>query len=252
MIEHRPFSTLGTLSNDWLEARLHFHHGDVGHPSHVPLGPLVIWNDDEFAPHSGFGLHGHRDIEIVTWIRSGAITHEDDCGNRIRLTAGSVQAMSAGTGVRHSERNAEDEHARVFQIWLRPRAPGGARHWASQSPLSSLREGHFVTLASGDPDDVRSGALAINTDARVRVATLRAGTRFQYALPTLGAAYLVSDQGRLTIGDVQLAPRDGAAVTDESSIWLTAQDDTDAVLVELFSSRTGVAKKRALYPTAPQ
>ena len=234
MIEHRPFLTLGAISNDWLKARLHFRHGNVGHPSHGLLGPLVIWNDDELAPHSGFGLHAHRNVEIVTWVRSGAITHEDDVGNRVRLTAGSVQAMSAGTGVHHAERNAEDEHAQVFQIWLQPRALGGVRHWASQSCSPGRREARFVTLASGDPEDIRSGALAINTDARVRIATLRAGTRMQYALPHVGAAYIVADQGRLTVGNVQLEPRDGVAITDESAISLIAKDDTDVVLVELL------------------
>ena len=116
MIEHRPFASLGAISRDWLEARLHFRVGETGSVDATPLGALYVWNDDEFAPHSGFGLHAHRDVEIVTWVRSGAITHEDDAGNRARLVAGSVQAMSAGAAIHHAERNEENMPARLFQI----------------------------------------------------------------------------------------------------------------------------------------
>lgn len=235
MIEHRPFLSLGAISNHWLKARLHFRHGDIGRASHTPLGPLFIWNDDEFAPHSGFDLHGHRDVEIVTWVRSGAITHEDDAGNRARLTAGCVQVMSAGAGVHHAERNAESERARLFQIWLHPRQSGGVGQWSRQCCASGRREGRFVTLASGDREDVRAGALAINADARIRVATLRGGTTLLHALPPPGAAYLVTEHGCLDIGAVRIGPRDGALISDETAISLMAHDDTDVFMVELLA-----------------
>ncbi|WP_322072251.1 pirin family protein, partial [Paraburkholderia bannensis] len=115
MIEHRPFLTLGAIKSDWLDARLHFRVGETGRAEHAPLGPLYVWNDDVFAPRSGFGLHAHRNVEIVTWVRSGAITHEDDAGNRARLVADSVQAMSAGATIHHAERNDEDVPARLFR-----------------------------------------------------------------------------------------------------------------------------------------
>ncbi len=237
MIEHRPFTSLGALSTDWLKARLHFRVGNIGQLAHRPMGPLVVWNDDEFAPHSGFGLHPHRDIEIVTWVRAGAITHEDDTGNRARLVAESVQAMHAGTGIHHAERNDEDVPARLFQIWLQPRAPGGAPSWTTGSCSPARRDGRFVTLASGDPADVRAGALPIDADARVRIATLREGTTANVALEVAQAAYFVSDHGRLDIGGIRLEPRDGALVTGESEVSVTALDDTDVVVVQLLDER---------------
>ncbi|MBN3723913.1 pirin family protein [Burkholderia sp. Ac-20379] len=232
MIEHRPFDALGAISRDWLSARLHFRHGELGRPEHGPLGPLHVWNDDAFAPHSGFGLHPHRNVEIVTWVRSGAITHEDDAGNRARLVADSVQAMHAGTTIYHAERNADDVPARLFQIWLHPRTPGGAPHWATRHCSPECREGRFVTLASGDPQDVSAGALPIDADARVRIAMLRESTVLQCALTAPGWAYLVTDHGRLDVGPVVLGPRDGAAIRDERQLTLTALDDTDVVIVE--------------------
>ncbi|KAF1029138.1 MAG: Quercetin 2,3-dioxygenase [Burkholderia plantarii] len=233
MIEHRPFATLGAISTDWLSARLHLSVGTLGRDTHRALGPLVVWNDDEFAPHSGFGLHPHRDIEIVTWVRSGAITHEDDTGNRARLVAGSVQAMHAGTGIHHSERNDEDVPARLFQIWLTPRTPGGAPRWATRCCSALRREGRFVTLASGDPANVRSGALPIDADARVRIATLREGEAVRVGLDAWQAAYVVADHGRIEIDGVRLEPRDGALVSQAPGMAITARSDTDVVMVEL-------------------
>ncbi|MBN3761453.1 pirin family protein [Burkholderia sp. Ac-20365] len=235
MIEHRPFLSLGAIRRDWLDARLHFRFGETGCAGHAPLGPLHVLNDDEFAPHSGFGLHAHRDVEIVTWVRSGAITHEDDAGNRARLVADSVQVMSAGTAIHHAERNEENAPARLFQIWLHPRTRGGTPRWATRVCSHELREGRFITLASGDPDDMNAGALPINTDARVCIATLREGTRLQHTLPMSGSAYLVVDHGRLDVGHVRLAPRDGIAIRDEARLTLTAHDDTDVVIVELLT-----------------
>lgn len=235
MIECRPFLSLGMLRRDWLHTRLHFRVGDIGRAEHAPLGALHVWNDDEFAPHSGFGLHAHRDVEIVTWVRSGAITHEDDAGNRARLVADSVQVMSAGAAIHHAERNLEAVPARLFQIWLQARTPGGTPRWATRACSRGCRENRFVTLASGDADDVLAGALPIHADARVRVATLREGVAVQHVLPMPGSAYLVADQGRLDVNHVRLAPRDGAAIHDETQLTLTARDDTDVVIVELWS-----------------
>lgn len=234
MIEHRPFTSLGALKLDWLDAKLHFRVGATGRAEHTPLGPLNVWNDDEFAPRSGFGLHAHRNVEIITWVRSGAITHEDDTGNRARLVAGSVQAMSAGATIHHAERNDEDVPARLFQIWLSPRTQGGSAHWATRACSPEHREGRFVTLASGDEDDIRTGALPINADARVRIATLREGTTIAHALLNTQAAYLVADHGDIDVGPLRVAARDGVAIRAEREISLTAHKDTDIVIVELL------------------
>ncbi|MEM5310191.1 pirin family protein [Paraburkholderia sp. JHI869] len=234
MIGHRRYLSLGAVRRDWLDTRQHFRFGECGRADHAPLGALYVWNDDEFAPHSGFELHAHRDVEIVTWVRSGAITYEDDAGNRARLVADTVQAMSAGAAVHHAERNEENVPARLFQIWLHPRTPGGTPRSATRICSRGCREGRFVTLASGDPDDVCAGALPINADVRVRIATLREGSMVHHVLPASGAAYLVADHGRLDVGQIRLAPRDGVVVSDEPHIAMVALDDTDVVIVELL------------------
>ena len=235
MIEHRPFHALGGTRTDWLNARLHFAFAGMGRPEHGPLGALRVWNDDEFAPSSGFPLHSHKNVEIVTYVREGAITHADSLGNHGRTAAGDVQVMSAGTGIRHSEFNAETTTTSLFQIWLEPRAPGGEPRWSSRRFPRSERDGRLVTLASGytsgDPAD--ADALFINTEARVLGATLKAGEVIVQPLPQGRRAYVVSTQGRIDLQGWRLAPRDGAAVSGESDITITALDATEIVLVEV-------------------
>ncbi|WP_175812414.1 pirin family protein [Burkholderia contaminans] len=234
MIEHRSFQLLGATRSDWRDTRMHFRLGACGRPDHGSLGALSAWNDEAYAPHAGLGLHVHRNVEIVTWVRSGAITFEDDAGNRTRLVADSIQAMRAGAALHVAERNEENVPARLFRIWLHPRTPGGTPRWTTRTCSRECREGRFVTLASGDADDVRAGALPIHADARVRIATLREGTTVHHVLPGAGVAYLVADHGRLDVGEVRLAPRDGVAVRGESRLTLVARDDTDVVMVELL------------------
>jgi redox-sensitive bicupin YhaK (pirin superfamily) len=230
MIEHRPLATLGGGDHGWLQARLHFDFAGLGNPAHKALGPLRVWNDDTFAPRSGFPLHPHQDVEIITFVREGAITHEDSLGNKGRTVAGDVQVMSAGTGIRHSEINAEDVPTKLFQIWLDTRAKGATPRWANRTFPIAGRTGRFVTLASGDPDD---DALYIDADAAVLGATMAAGETITHDLGLDGRAYLVPTTGRITLNGFELGAGDGAAVTGERSITITAVDDTQLVLVAL-------------------
>lgn len=120
MIELRPFDSLGGANHGWLDAKHHFSFADYHDPARVNWGNLRVWNDDTIAPQTGFPPHSHRDMEIITYVREGAITHEDSLGNKGRTEAGDVQVMSAGTGVRHSEYNREDVTTKIFQIWIIP------------------------------------------------------------------------------------------------------------------------------------
>ena len=113
----------------WLKAKHHFAVGPDGNPANKPLGALVVWNDDEIAQGMGFGLHGHANMEIISYVRDGVVTHWDSIGNIGRTAAGDVQVISAGTGIRHSEHNLGTEPLRLFQIWLRPRVNGGEPYW---------------------------------------------------------------------------------------------------------------------------
>ncbi|WP_144113104.1 pirin family protein [Paraburkholderia sp. BCC1886] len=235
MLEHRPYESLGGIGRDWLKARLHFRFGELGRPEHDPLGALYIWNDDEFAPLSGFGMHPHRNVEIVTYVCDGAITHVDNVGNAARIEAGNVQVMSAGSGVLHSERNEEAQPTRLFQIWLAPRSTDGKPRWATRRIDAGEESGRFAVLASGEHADVRAGALFIDADARVLGMKLRAGDTFVHAMPPRSQAYLVTTIGRLDVAGVFMAPRDGLAVSERTSLTITAVDDTAIVMVQLLA-----------------
>src|SRR3569833_4030862 len=131
MIERRPFAELGTASHGWLNAHFHFSFADYFNPARMGWGALRVWNDDEIDAKTGFPPHPHRDMEIITYVREGAITHEDSMGNKGRTEAGDVQVMSAGTGLRHSEYNLEKDVTKIFQIWIMPNTVGQAPSWGA-------------------------------------------------------------------------------------------------------------------------
>ena len=165
MIDHRPFASLGHADHGWLDSRHHFSFASYHDPDRMGWGALRVWNDDEIAPRNGFPAHPHRDMEIITYVRQGAITHKDSLGNEGRTEAGDVQVMSAGSGVRHSEFNLEDETTRLFQLWIFPREDGLPPSWGAKPFPRGARSGTFVPLASGFAEDAE--ALPIRADARV-------------------------------------------------------------------------------------
>ena len=235
MIEHRPVSELGGGDLGWLQALHHFRIGTHGNPAHKPLGNLYVWNDDEMAPSAGragggFGMHPHRDVEIITYVREGYVSHRDSLGNAGRTMAGDVQVMSAGTGIAHEEVSAPDQRTKIFQIWIHPRQAGGEPRWSTNAFPRADRAGRFVVLASGYPED--ADALLIRADARVLGATLRAGDRAAYALTEGRKAYLVAASGRFSLNGVVIGARDGVGVLDEPALRVEALDDTDIVLVD--------------------
>src|SRR5580692_9451014 len=193
MIELRPFARLGGGDHGWLKTKHHFSFADYRDPERMRWGALRVWNDDEIAPETGFPPHPHADMEIITYVRQGAITHQDSLGNKGRTEAGDVQVMSAGTGIRHSEYNLEPGATRIFQIWILPTSRGKAPSWGAKPFPKGDRSGHFVTLASGDPDD--GDALPIRADARVLGATLKAGEAAEYRLAEGRHLYLVPAVG---------------------------------------------------------
>ena len=229
MIERRPFEKLGHADHGWLNARHHFSFANWHDPSRMGWGALRVWNDDEIAARSGFPPHPHADMEIITYVRTGAITHEDSMGNKGRTPAGDVQVMSAGTGVRHAEFNLEDETTTLFQIWIETDKPGAKPDWGMKPFPKSDRTGKFQVLASGDPSD---DALTINADAKVLGATLNAGESLTYSLAEGRRAYLVPAVGEVEVNGVKLNARDGAAIKDEAGITITATADAELVMVD--------------------
>ncbi len=230
MIERRPFNTLGGADHGWLKARHHFSFAGYDDPERMGWGHLRVWNDDEIAAGSGFPPHPHADMEIITYVRDGAITHEDSLGNQGRTEAGDVQVMSAGSGIRHAEYNAESETTRIFQIWIIPDARGGTPSWGARPFPKGDRSGRFVVLASGHDGD--GDALPIRADARVLGATLKADERVEYTLGAGRHAYLVPAAGAVEIDGVRIDARDGVAIRDVPAFTVTALDDAEIVLVD--------------------
>lgn len=231
MIELRPYNELGGAQHGWLDTRHHFSFADYYNPKRMHWGHLRVWNDDTIAARSGFPAHPHRDMEIITYVRSGAITHQDSLGNRGRTEAGDVQVMSAGTGILHSEMNEEDVATQIFQIWIMPDEKGLPPTWGTKPFPKGARSGSFVTLASGLAGD--TDALPIRANARLVAATLTAGQSAEYQIAAGRKVYLVPASGRIEINGVVAAAGDGVAISDESLLKVRAQQDSEIVLVDV-------------------
>ena len=231
MIEHRPFDSLGRMDIDWLSARFHFSFANYFDPARMGVGPLRVWNDDTIQPGGGFEPHGHRDMEIITYVRSGAISHRDHLGNEGRTEAGNVQVMSAGTGIQHAEFNLEDEVTRIFQIWIQPDETGVAPRWDQQEFPKADRAGLLVPLASGRPND--DDALPIHQDAAVLGAILLPGQSVTHELAPGRRAYLVVAEGTVEIEGVTLGTRDGAVIAEQASLEILAKSEAEILLADL-------------------
>jgi redox-sensitive bicupin YhaK (pirin superfamily) len=231
MIERRPFAELGGADHGWLKAHHHFSFAEYHDPTRMGWGDLRVWNDDEIASGSGFPPHPHSDMEIITYIREGAITHTDSLGNAGRTLAGDVQVMSAGSGVRHSEYNLEQETTRLFQIWIRPTERGGTPSWGTKPFPQADRSGRFVTLASGFEND--TDALKIRAAARVLGAKLTEGESITLNLDPTRHVYLVPTTEAVDVNGVRINGRDGAAITGEPSLTIVAAHDTELILVDV-------------------
>jgi len=230
MIERRPFNQLAAADHGWLKARHHFSFGEHVDPARMGWGTLRVWNDDEIAANTGFPPHPHANMEIITYVREGAVTHKDSLGNEGRTEAGDVQVMSAGTGIRHAEYNMEPGTTHIFQIWIMPRQKGGSPAWGAQPFPKADRSGRFVTLASGFAEDTY--ALPIRADARVLGATLKAGETAIYPLGKERHGYLVPASGAIEIDGVRIDARDGAAIRDADVVTVKALADSELVLVD--------------------
>ena len=228
MIDIRPFASLGHADHGWLDARHHFSFANYYDPARMGWGRIRVWNDDRIAAKTGFPPHPHRDMEIVTYVRTGAITHRDSLGNTGRTAAGDVQVMSAGTGVTHAEHNLEDEETTLFQIWIETDRPGAEPGWGAKPFPRDARDGRFQLLASGALED---GALTINADARVLGATVKAGEAIDLDAAPERHLYLVPS-GRVRVNGVPAQPRDGVAITGEDRLRIEAEDDSELVLVD--------------------
>jgi redox-sensitive bicupin YhaK (pirin superfamily) len=230
MIERRAFDSLGGANHGWLDAKHHFSFASYNDPMRMGWGALRVWNDDTIAAQTGFPPHPHADMEIITYVREGAITHKDNLGNLGRTEAGAVQVMSAGSGITHSEYNLEPGTTRIFQIWIIPDGRGQPPSWGARAFPRGDRSGRFVALASGFKEDTE--ALPLRTNARVLGAKLKAGETTEYLLDVGRHAYLVPSTGVVEVNGTRLDTRDGAAILDEDVLRISAIEDAELVLVD--------------------
>ena len=231
MLTIRKSQDRGYADHGWLKSFHSFSFASYYDPEFMGWGNLRVINEDRIAPGTGFGTHGHRDMEIITYVRQGAITHKDNLGNHGRTEAGDVQVMSAGTGIAHSEYNLEDTTTKIFQIWIQPNQSGLPPSWGAKPFPKGERAGTFVTLASGFAED--QDALSIRTNARMAAATLQAGQSTEYPIGASRKAYLVAASGSIEVNGVSAQARDGVAVSDVEVIRVTAIEDSEIILVDV-------------------
>lgn len=235
MIDIRPLNSLGAFQNDWLDSKHHFSFGHYRDAKRMGFGRLRVWNDDVIAPERGFGAHPHDNMEIITYVRTGAITHKDSLGNEGVTRAGDVQVMHAGTGITHAEMNAESESTTLFQIWITPDERNVEPGWgAKEFPKSN--DGRLTVMASGRPADKSTGALPLHANAAVLAATLPRAEKLTYHLEPGRAAYLVSAKGDFKLNGQLVRARDGVALHEEPIVEIEALDDAELVVVDVSDS----------------
>jgi len=204
MMDITLIDDLGGAEHDWLTARHHFSFADYMDPARMGLGPLRVWNDDLIRAGTGFPMHPHKDMEIITYLRSGVITHEDNMGNKGRTVSGDIQVMSAGTGVFHSEYNFEDEDTTLFQIWIHSDKRNYEPHWETRQFPGAGRDARLSVLASGRDKDRGSDTLIIHQDAALIAATLQAGQQVIHEMAQGRAAYAVPARGELMLNGMAI------------------------------------------------
>ena len=231
MIEKRSGAARGQTRLDWLDSRHSFSFAGYHDPARMGWGPLRVINDDRLAPAAGFEPHGHRDMEIITYVVDGALAHRDSLGNGTDIRAGEVQRMSAGRGVRHSEFNALAEApTRLLQIWIVPAATDLAPGYAQQAVSPSALAAGWALLVSGDG---REGSLTLNQHADIHAARPRAGQVLTHRFAPGRLGYLQVVSGQFALGDLRLEAGDGVAMADEAAFTLTAQSAGECLLFDL-------------------
>tara|TARA_A100001011_G_scaffold321896_1_gene343015 strand:+ start:202 stop:906 length:705 start_codon:yes stop_codon:yes gene_type:complete len=227
MITHYPFDTLGGANHGWLNAKHHFSFANYYDPKKMGFGELLVINDDRIAPNTGFGKHPHDNMEIITFVRKGAISHEDSQGNNERTTAGNVQVMSAGKGILHSEYNHEDEETNIFQIWITPKSRDIEPKWGSAEFPTTTTTDKLKLLVSGNND----APLQIHQDARIYTGMFKDNTTLKHLIK--GQGYLLVSKGNIKIGDIEASKGDGIAIKNEEEISLECHPDTEIILIEV-------------------
>ena len=227
MIKVYPYEQLGHADHGWLNARHHFSFASYRDPERMAFGALRVINDDIIKAGTGFDTHPHQDMEIITYVRKGAITHRDSRGNLGRTMAGDVQVMSAGTGIYHSEFNLESEDTNLYQIWIEPNKTGVEPRWDAEVFPTEETEGGLTLLVSGDG----RAPLQIHQDANIHAGRINAGSELEHSIKH--QAYLLVSKGTITLDGHPLKQGDGAEISDTTSIKLVAKTDADVLIIDV-------------------
>jgi hypothetical protein len=230
MITHRPSEARGHANHGWLDTYHSFSFADYYDLEHMGFRSLRVINEDYVAPQRGFGTHPHRDMEIITYVLGGQVEHKDSMGTTSVIRPGEVQRMSAGTGVLHSEVNRFDQTLHMLQIWILPERKGLQPGYEQKAFPEKERQGRFRVVASSDG---RDGSVVVHQDMTLHSTLLGQGEKAEYTLKPGRHAWVQIARGSGTLNGVELKAGDGAAVSDESALVLTAQEPLEALLFDL-------------------
>jgi hypothetical protein len=231
MIQIRKASERGHANHGWLDTWHSFSFADYFDPQYMGFSVLRVINDDRIAPGAGFPTHGHRDMEIITYLLHGALEHKDSMGNGSVIRPGEIQRMSAGSGISHSEFNAsESEEAHLLQIWIEPKERGITPGYEQKSLAAAGKNSSLNLLASPDGQD---GSVTIHQDARLYVALLQEHEEVAYLLPAGRRGYIHLARGKLKLNGLDLDAGDGAKIWDENINILSTAAGSEALLFDL-------------------
>lgn len=227
MIKIHPYNSLGHADYGWLKPRYHFSFGDYYNPKRLGFGALRVINDDSIKAGFGFDTHPHKNMEIITYVRSGAITHRDSQGNEGHTKAGDVQAMSAGTGIFHSEFNLENKDTTLYQIWITPAKPHAKPRWGAHKFPQEFAEESLPLLVSGDG----AAPLQIYQDARIYGGQIKGKNTINQKIKY--QAYILISKGEIIIENKHLKQGDGAEVTGQKQVEITAVTDAEVIVIDV-------------------
>ncbi len=229
MIKHIPYSSLYYADHGWLRSRFHFSFAEYRNADNISYGPLRVMNDDRIQGHTGFDTHPHHDMEIITYVIKGELTHEDSMGNKESLGRGSIQYLSAGTGITHSERNEGEEEVHLIQTWIFPQKKGLKPQYGSKVFEKAERHNRWLHLVGPEGSDAD---ISIYQDASMYVSETDAGQELSFDLQEGRQLYLKVMEGRAKINGQLFESGDAAEVEDES-LRIEAVDDVHLLLVEM-------------------
>ena len=231
MIQVRPAAERGIVNHGWLDARHSFSFGSYYDPAHMGFGPLRVINEDRIQPSQGFGTHGHKDMEIITYIIRGALEHKDSMGNGSVIRRHDVQRMTAGTGVMHSEFNhLDDELTHLLQIWLLPESGGLEPGWEEKSFDATDKSNRLCLIASRD---ARDGSLEVHQDADLYAAILDEGHELKHRFASGRRGWMQIVDGTVIVNGETLMAGDGAAIADVETLDIVARADAEFLLFDM-------------------